>query len=130
MTDIYGEIRGRAPKLQNCTSAGLTQIRSEYDFLPDEYIQFLVNAGWGEVAGFMFYSGPIELHDVFDKETAEASPRIILIADNMAGWHLGYIEIDNTWMLTDFDHMELPGRPLPNKNSLREFVRIQLDNTR
>ena len=70
MSGTYDAIAARVPDLQKCDSEALDQIRSNFGFLPDEYVQFLVDVGWGEVAGLMFYSGPVELHEIFDRESA------------------------------------------------------------
>lgn len=130
MSGTYDAIAARVPDLQKCDSEALDQIRSNFGFLPDEYVQFLVDVGWGEVAGLMFYSGPVELHEIFDRETAEASAKIVLIGDDMAGGHLGYVKVGNEWLLTDFDHMELPGRPSPVNVSLNEYVMSRLAGAR
>ena len=126
MSCTYDAIAAQIPDMNKCDRETLDELRSKYSFLPDEYAQYLAEVGWGEVAGFMFYSGPVELQDIFDEETAEASARVILIGDDMAGGHLGYIEVGNKWMLTDFDHLELPGRPSPIDVSLCEFVLSRL----
>ena len=122
----FHAIAARTPDLQKCDSETLGRIRSDFAFLPNEYVQFLVSVGWGEVAGLMFYSEPMELNEIFGKDTAETSAEIVLIGDDMAGGHLGYIKVGNEWSLTDFDHTDLPGHPSPSDLSLSEYIMARL----
>ena len=126
MSGTFDAIAARAPDLQKCDSETLGRIRSDFAFLPDEYVQFLVGVGWGELAGLMLYSGPMDLDEIFGKDTAETSADIVLIGDDMAGGHLGYIKVGNEWSLTDFDHTDLPGHPSPTDLSLSEYIMARL----
>ena len=126
MSRTLDAIAARAPDLQKCNLETLGRIRSGFSFLPDEYVQFLVRVGWGEVAGLMFYSEPMELIEIFGKDTAATSAEIVLIGDDMAGRHLGSIKVCNEWLLTDFDHTDLPGHPSPSNLSLSEYIMARL----
>lgn len=126
MSRTFDAIAAHVSGLRKCDSETLGRIRAEFGFLPDEYVQFLAHVGWGEVAGVMFYSGPIDLQELFGKDTSETSAEIFLIGDDMAGGHLGYMKVGSEWSLTDFDHTELPGYPSPSNLSLSEYIMSRL----
>lgn len=126
MSDPITEISAQLSGLEKPHQHSLDVLRTDYSFLPREYEQFLTSVGWGEIADLMFYSGPLDLDDVFDEETAQASANIVLIGDDMAGFHLGYVEVDGKWMLTEFDHTDLPGCPSPVDQTLSEYVLSRL----
>ena len=118
----FDEIRALSGDATPISDEQVASIRRKYPFLPYEYLSLLAEVGRGEVCGLTFYSGPIELSDVFDEATVKDSPRIVLVADDLAGGHLGYCQVNGHWALVFFDHTDLPTADLEPESSLADFL--------
>ncbi|MFN3151478.1 hypothetical protein [Bremerella sp.] len=63
----------------------IADIRRAYPGIPNDYVEFLRQIGWGAIAmSYVIYARPKSFPEV---STSEA---ILLIGDNMAGRFLGY----------------------------------------
>ena len=58
--------------------------------LPEDYIHYLSNIGWGETKnGRMIYSGPISPNEIYN-ENFKNKNNIVLLGDDFQGNCLGY----------------------------------------
>lgn len=86
---------------------GIEQMKSEYPWLPQDYLDYLAQVGWGESCGVMFYSRPTTFADM---GVVQGPSDFVAIADDMAGFHYGFVRsmgdrvigVDSTdWMIED-----------------------------
>jgi len=62
---------------------------AEYPGLPEDYLAYLREAGWGKAPnGHMIYSGPISPDEIYPQLSGEKNR--VLIGDDMQGYCLGY----------------------------------------
>lgn len=89
-------------RLSPMPSGELLELRQRYPHLPDHYIEFLKNIGWGSIgeSSFMFYEGPVEPAEIYDARTASELAGILFIGDNFGGWCLG---LERNGKLVSFD---------------------------
>jgi len=67
----------------------LQRLLSAHPDLPADYLAYLRDVGWGETAsGRMIYSAPLSPEDIDGQPLA--SPDVLLLGDDMAGYALGY----------------------------------------
>jgi hypothetical protein len=95
--------------------------------LPDDYVSFLEDVGWGDVADgrYMFYSslvGP----DTFGWE-GEALQQILFFGDDFAGQHGGFFTATNPWVVVTVDSanpndMTSLNYHLDKRHSFTQFV--------
>lgn len=84
----------------------IESIEACYPGLPKDYLSWVeVNGASESTAGYMVYSGPIPAHEIF--EELNHNDQIILIADDMAGYTLGFIKRQGYWALVGIDSCDL-----------------------
>ena len=103
----------------------LARLRSEYPTAPDSYFGFLSDVGWGAVGqgAFMVYSAPVLPMDIFGPDLGEGLRNVLLLADNFAGWHVGF-DTTQIGALVTFDHEALI--PRLYSGSFDDLVRNEL----
>lgn len=105
---IYDDLVARkgagSPFDELTTEAPATQQPDDppWDALPEDYVAFLREVGWGAFAsdGFMLYSGLIAFEDIYGRRDSEFSD-VRLFGDDMAGYSVGYRLPD--WRLVELD---------------------------
>lgn len=81
-------------------------IKTNYPNLPDDYLSWLVANGGSETnTGVMIYSSPIPCSEIIDGLDNEEE--VILIADDMAGYSIGYMKSFGNWNLVGIDSCTL-----------------------
>lgn len=79
-------------------------IKAEHGFLPEEYLTWLSERGWGEQeSGIMLYSGPLHPSEIFGEQYPVALKEVLLVGDDMAGYSIGYRPANLRWQLVGFD---------------------------
>lgn len=67
----------------------INNFTSEFPNLPDDYIEYLLNTGWGETeSGRMIYQGPIDPKEVYGPDNSLKN--IVLLGDDFQGYCLGF----------------------------------------
>lgn len=91
-------------KLSRPTEEMLSAISRDFGNPPREYLDVLAELGWGEIgrSSFMLYEGPVRAAEIFPDQPNLVG--VLLIGDNLAGYHVGYKMIDGEWMVVEFDH--------------------------
>ena len=71
-------------------------IAKAFPRLPDDYLRFLRESGWGEApSGFMIYSGPIPAREVYGEDIA--NDRYLLLGDDLSGYCLAFDLADSSY---------------------------------
>jgi hypothetical protein len=81
-------------ELSRLTEPQIEDLRSTYPALPESYLRFLEELGWGDLGGHMMvYSGPVLPDEVLDAIVAESlPPHLLLIGDDYQGYCYGLTE--------------------------------------
>lgn len=75
--------------VQSLTDEQISVIRTTYPGIPEEYLTYLLEIGWGAIAmSFVVYRGPISFSAIYSNASVDES--IVLLGDNMAGKCMGY----------------------------------------
>lgn len=101
-------------RLEMVADSGLAVIREQFPGIPDHYLAFLRNVGWGSLGdgNFMIYSSPCEPDEFFDVQTSEELDGIVFWGDDFAGWMAGFDTRDG-WRIVGVDSAS--PRPYPEE---------------
>jgi len=108
------EKRGVLQELSPLTSQEIEEIRRNFPGIPEDYLSFLAECGYGELGVFL-YSGPIKANEMYDyEELKEEDPieyekweQTWLIGDYGMGDAFGYCIQNGKYHLVDVDHVSL-----------------------
>jgi hypothetical protein len=103
---LVARIRRVCPgaKLERLTASKANAIRKKHPGVPEHYLAFLREVGWGSLGGsLMLYSGLIEPGEVFDAETACRLNGFLFFGDNFSGDMFGF-DIHHNWRIVRADH--------------------------
>lgn len=70
------------------TRVEVEALRSEFPGLPEEYLAFLVDFGYGVHGRIHFYSGPVPPGDIYESE--EGLEDLLLFGDDGQGYCYGF----------------------------------------
>jgi hypothetical protein len=76
-------------------------LRGKYPGIPEDYLAFLTEIGWGNFGSFMLYSEPGSPKFTYGAER-EGLKGIILIGDDMQGYSFGF-DAGNGFRLVEID---------------------------
>ena len=72
------------------TNEDINNLLVEYPGLPNDYLEYLKNHGWGEsLSGRMVYEGPVSPEDIYD-DNYEGPKSVVLFGDDFQGYCLGF----------------------------------------
>jgi hypothetical protein len=92
-----------ALRLEPVAEPELTPIRRQYPGVPEHYLAFLRQVGYGSLGGaFMVYSGPVEPDEIFATRE-ESLAGIVFFGDTFGGTILGF-DTRHGWRLVGVDH--------------------------
>lgn len=111
--------------LTRLSSHEASTVAAEYPGIPEDYLCLLREVGWGSFGdqAFALYSGPATWQSIF----SEAHPGgldIILLGDDFAGYHVGYLRTVDRYMLVELDHVDVS---LPEPSPQETLSRFLLD---
>lgn len=90
--------------MERLSSCQIEAIKAEHGSLPEEYLDWLSERGWGEQeSGVMLYSGPVHPDDIFGEQHPVALRGVLLVGDDMASYSIGYRATDLGWQFVGFD---------------------------
>jgi hypothetical protein len=82
----------------------IEEIRSAYPGIPQEYLDWLSDNGWGEhESGYMIYSSPTYSSEILGSEFPESIKNILMVGDDMAGYSIGFIGNNSNWKFVGID---------------------------
>lgn len=112
-------------QLERLIDSELVAIRQQYPNVPDHYLAFLREVGWGSLCGtFMLYSGLVEPGDIFDPQTAAELDGLLFFGDNFAGWVVGF-DTRRGWRVVNVDNGHEASEP-EQARTLGEFIALRL----
>lgn len=88
----FDDVRGRIASidaLARSSRAGVEIIRARYPGLPDDYLDFLVEVGSGDLGEFQLYSGPVPAPEMYPSGTG-ALAEVLLVGDDFQGYCFGF----------------------------------------
>jgi hypothetical protein len=77
------------------------RLRQTYPGIPEEYLSFLHDVGYGEVANIRLYEGPIGVGDVYPHKSKTLS-HIVLFGDDLLGYCFGF-DIPSGFAVVELD---------------------------
>lgn len=96
-----------ASQLEPVAERALAAIRREYPGVPEHYLAFLREVGYGSLGGwFMVYSGPVEPGEIFDPDTAAGLGGLVFFGDTAGSTIFGF-DTREGWRLVGVDHHTL-----------------------
>jgi hypothetical protein len=91
-------------RMEPVAEPALAAIRREYPGVPEHYLAFLREIGWGSLGGwFMVYSGPVEPDEIFDRDTAAGLEGLVFFGDTFGSTIFGFDRREG-WRLVGVDH--------------------------
>ena len=82
----------------------IESIKENYPLIPDEYLSWITDNGWGEdESGYMIYSSPAYSTEIFGTDCPENIKSVVLVGDDMAGYSIGYKVISDKAQLVGID---------------------------
>jgi hypothetical protein len=108
-------------ELERLTEAQVELVRRGHPGVPDHYLAFLREVGWGSLrSSLMLYSGLIEPGEVFDEETACGLNGLLFFGDDFSGDMVGF-DTQNDWRIVRLEHCLLEVMPSDTR-TVAEFV--------
>ncbi len=89
---LFEQLRRRASTIPNLSLVSSTEIREMRDSepgLPEDYLQFLEQLGYGCFDGLSIYSGPSPSHEIYPNFQGDPL-NVMLIGDDMQGYCFGF----------------------------------------
>ena len=125
MVTLLDEIMADFPdsSLERISAATADEVRQKHPGIPDDYLQVLREVGHGTIGRgeLVLYSGPVSAASVFSD--ARAGLPLVLVGDDVAGHHLGYLTDRRPWAFAEFDHCDQVASPTTSLSSwLADFV--------
>jgi len=90
--------------MEKLSDPQIEAIKDEHGPLPEEYLAWLSEKGWGEQeSGIMLYSGPVHVKEIFGDDYPKVLKAVLLIGDDMAGYSIGYRQTERGWQFVGFE---------------------------
>ncbi|MBH0059153.1 hypothetical protein I6F65_19615 [Pseudoalteromonas sp. SWXJZ94C] len=92
-----------------------------YTDLPSDYTSWVAkNSACESSNGYMVYSAPIPISEIMDPELINEN--IIIVADDMAGYMIGYLKKNTGWEFVGIDSCTLDIDPI--SEGFVEYIEI------
>ena len=84
---------GLEPGLEVLPPKSIEALRHEYPGLPEDYLDFLGEVGWGSLGDgfYMLYNRPITASEVYGAESASLLEGLLLVGDDFSGCNAGFL---------------------------------------
>ncbi len=123
---LRDEIVKRYPdsQLDRVGSKTLEGIREQHPAAPADYLETLREVGWGGIgpSHYMLYSNPIPATEIFGEITRPKVGTVLLVGDDLAGWHHGYETSTLPWRFVAIDHAALGNPDFETAANLSDFL--------
>ena len=98
-------------RLKPATEAEVISLRERYPEVPEHYLAFLSELGWGSLGDtFMVYSGLVEPDEIFDPRMTAGLEGLVFLGDTFGGTLVGF-DTRNGWQLIRVDDHTLEVTP-------------------
>jgi hypothetical protein len=109
-----------ACRLEPVPEPKLAAIRRQHPGVPEHYLEFLRQVGWGSLGGaFMVYGGLVEPYEIFAPPAADLEG-LVFFGDNLAGTVAGF-DTRRGWRLVGVDDHTWEVEPL-EAQTVGEFL--------
>jgi hypothetical protein len=100
LNDIQG-IDALLKRLVSVSSEKAASLREQYPGLPEDYVEFLLRIGAGEVGSqnYMIYTGLIPAEEIYGERKLVG--RVLLFGDDLCGFAAGFDT--QTWRVVEVD---------------------------
>jgi hypothetical protein len=107
------------------TTEKLNELKANHPGLPDEYLVYLKNIGWGDFreCGYMIYSGLLTLDSIGLSKAYPLKEKVVFFGDNFSGDMAGF-NLDNNYSIVELWHES--GDLHETRLSFRKFIRGQI----
>jgi hypothetical protein len=94
-------------RIEPLSQTALLRITADHPGLPTEYLELLTTFGHGTIGRdrFMLYSGPVSSEEIFGDGPDLRG--LLLIGDDLAGYHVALRQHERGWQVVEFDHSDL-----------------------
>jgi hypothetical protein len=91
-------------EFQLVTADQLASLRKDFSGIPEDYVDFLGEIGWGTFGDGLFgiYEGPISPEDIYDPITAARFRTLWLIGDDYSGYNIAF-DAMRAWSIVGID---------------------------
>ncbi|MBI3824277.1 MAG: hypothetical protein HY289_16535 [Planctomycetes bacterium] len=113
-------------RLTPVSSGEVGNLRQSWPGIPDHYVDYLSEVGWGEVGAYMFFSGPVGSEEIYGDSTISEFPHlgcIQIVATDSAGGCIGFDTLMG-WKMVMVDLPHHPPYLLPEQ-TMHDFVRCK-----
>ena len=98
---------GVGSRLTPISEAEVISIRAQYPSVPEDYLDYLREVGYGDVGGgsYMIYSGLLQSDEIYDPETAEDLSRVAFFGDDFGGQCAGF-DTSKNWVVVEVESID------------------------
>jgi len=119
-TSLIGAVTSTS-RLTRLNESEVISIRKEYPHVPEDYLEYLREVGWGMIGdGYMVYSGPIGADEIYDQVSANHLKGILFFGDDLQG-HCAGFNTSTNWTLVEVDPTNISVSEIGQ--SFQEFIK-------
>jgi hypothetical protein len=126
-TNISNQFGALLAECRKQDSNSIANLVKDHEYLPQDFIEFLQQIGWGEIGSsqLMIYSGPLRADEIYDAETSKKLAGFEFFADDMAGGGYAFKKDGDSSV-----YVYEPGEEAPDRlyESFYEFIHEFLRN--
>jgi hypothetical protein len=114
----------------------LQVLRTRYPGIPEDYLEFLAEIGWGAFGDsyFAVYSGPIKAESIYDPVTAGRFKTLLMIGDDFSGCNAAF-DTMRSWAIVEINsanmEVELIAKTFDTfiRSKASDLIQIKLEDT-
>jgi hypothetical protein len=98
--DVKQKIEG-VQRLTRLSETEAAALRSQHPGLPEDYVDFLVSVGYGDLGPLQLYSGPTQPGQVYPKSPPSLAS-LLLFGDDFQGYCFGF-DVSESFRVVEVD---------------------------
>jgi hypothetical protein len=116
---------GLATNLSPVQVGRIDQLVETYPGLPQDYIEFLREVGFGSVGdgGYMIYEDLVSPDEIFDPASTQNIGHLLMFGDDFQGCNAGF-DPEQNWTVLEIDSATM--KIIPVAKSFEEYVRRKI----
>lgn len=118
---------GLLDRLRPVDAAKLARMREQYPGVPEDYLDFLSDVGFGLIgaSSYMLYEGLLTPDEIYDAESAASLGTILLFGDGLQGYCAGFYPEDD-WAVFEVEPTDMSVDMVAK--TFEEFIRETVGN--